>query len=159
MTETTGSGGRWRAGRRLATGLAAIGAAGLLHVGLGDWRDGPGAGGWIVPLVCYVMLLIAAACLCYPGERDAADAGGRGRQPLLPVLVASACAVAYFQAVLALGLATATFVAVIAAILLLSADRRAARLRAVAIGTLAALGFYIVFGRLAPIVLDGALFI
>lgn len=157
MTPPTGPGRRRRADRGLALGLATIAAAGLLHLGLASLREGPGAGGWIVPLLCYLSLLLAAACLSCSAGRETQESAARERAPLLPVLVAAACAAAYFQAVLALGLAIATFVAAAAAIIVLSADRRAAWLRAVVIGALAAVAFYVVFGRLAPIVLDATL--
>lgn len=157
MTAATGHGRRPGPNRRLASVIAALAGGGLVHLYISDWGQGPGPGGWIVPLVCYLCLLIAAAWLSLSGRRGPGTIGGDARQPLAPAIAAACGAAAYFQAVLLLGIATATFVAVLAAIVFLSADRRAVTVRAIVISVAAALGFYLVFGRLAPIVLDRTL--
>lgn len=141
----------------LGLGLAVMAGIGLLHLYFGEWRDGPGLGGWVVPLVAYLGLLIAAGFLLRSRQSDSGADSRPARKVLLPVIVAALCAALYFQAVLQVGLMSATLAATAAAIFALSPERRTVWLHALVISILAALGFYLIFGWLAPIIVDDPL--
>jgi len=143
--------------RLLGLGLAVTTGIGLLHLYFGEWRDGPGLGGWVVPLVAYLGIFIAAvSLLCSRHSGPGADRH-RPRKVLLPVIVTALCAALYFQAVIEVGLVMATLVATAAAIFALSAERQTVWSRVLVISVLAALGFWLIFGWLAPIIVDDAL--
>lgn len=156
MTPPGGPAPRFHADRLLGLGLAVMAGIGLLHLHFGEWRDGPGLGGWVVPLVAYLGLLLAAVSLLRYRNSDPETNSRPARKPLLPVIVVALCAALYFQAVIKVGLVTATLVATAAAVFALSAERKTVWSRVLVISIFAALGFYLIFGWLAPIIVDNA---
>lgn len=140
-----------RRDRIFAALLLLLGVAGLLDIRLGPWRPGPGVGNHLIPMIAYWVLIIAGgAILAGRGKKEAGD-------PLklapVPVLLGLAWAGGYFLAAINIGVAvsTALFLAIAFRLLSARAEARIPSIAAVALG--AGVVFWLLFTRLAPILL------
>lgn len=149
--------GRWaRADKRtivLAVSLIAISTVGLLHVFFGEWRPSPGGNPWLVPLVCYLVIVPTALLMIHGalrggGEHVAEETGGA-----LPIVATAAWAIVFFYVVQHLGLVTGTFLSMLAAIVALSPRPRAALKFVLPLSLVIGGAYWLLFTRFAPILL------
>jgi hypothetical protein len=137
----------------LSGGLLALALAGLLHVAFGQWRPSPGGNPWLVPMLAYLLIIPAALLMAREAWRETGAGDEEEAAGLLPVLATACWSVAFFQAVQWLGLVSGTFLLVVAAMLALSPQPwRAARI-VVPVAALVAVAFWLMFTRLAPVIL------
>ncbi len=148
---------RWaRADRRtiiLAGVLIVISIVGLLHVFVGQWRPSPGGNPWMVPLICYLVimptaLLMIRGALLGAGEETPDEVGGA-----LPIIATAVWAIAFFYVVRHFGLVTGTFLSMVAAMIALSPRPRSALKFVVPLCIVLGGAFWLLFTRFAPILL------
>jgi hypothetical protein len=151
-------------GKWLIGALALLACAVIVHAIVADWRPSPGGNPWLVPVIAASLILVCAILLGLRlrvhATQDGADATARRariRDISLTSLLTGLWGLGFFHAAQALGIVTATTLFTAAAMLALSpAPRRSLRIvlpLALALG----LAFWLMFTRLAPIVLQDPL--
>ena len=143
---------RKRPDAALGLGLLLISMVGLLHIWFGRWQSGPGVGSWLIPLIAYLCMALAAIVILWSplaeiSENDETEADVRW-----PVVVAAAWAILFFLTVLNIGLMVGTFAAVLLATWCLTPRDQQAWLPILFTSSLAAVGFWFIFGFLARII-------
>jgi hypothetical protein len=143
---------RKRPDAALGLGLLLISMVGLLHIWFGKWQSGPGVGSWLIPLIAYLCMALAAIVILWSplaeiSENDETEADVRW-----PVVVAAAWAILFFLTVLNIGLMVGTFAAVLLATWCLTPRDQQAWLPILFTSSLAAVGFWFIFGFLARII-------
>lgn len=143
--------------RVFAALLLLLGVAGLLDIRFGAWRPGPGVGNHLAPMAAYWTLIAAGAVMLLGRGRKKAGTGDLLKLAPIPVLFGLAWAGGYFLAVIHIGVATSTALFLALAFWLLSA-RTEIRLFNIATAALGAgATFWLLFTRLAPILLSNPL--
>jgi len=141
----------------LAAALATVGLAGIAVVVFGEWRPSPGGNPWLVPLLAFLVLLPTAALMAWHAWRGGSESAAEAGVGALPVFVAAMWAVVFFYAVNYLGLIVGTFLCTVLAMLLLAPQPRLAAKVVIPLALLVAIAFWLMFTRLAPIVLRNPL--
>lgn len=151
-------------GKGLVIALGLLACSVIVHAVVTDWRPSPGGNPWLVPVIASGLILACALLLALrlrghaAGSDDLAAARRRrGRNIAGAALFTGLWGLGFFHAVQELGLVSATFLFTAVGMLALSPDPRRA-LRVVLPLTLAvAISFWLMFTRLAPIVLSDPL--
>lgn len=152
------AGSRDRKALLLSGLLLLLAAAGLLHVFFGTWRPSPGGNAWLVPLLCFVVIVPAAVLMARQAWRDGADTSREEGGSAVVVLATAVWAMAFFNAVQWLGLVTGTWLAMAMAMLALSPRPLQAAKSVVPLAVLTGIMFWLMFTRLAPLVLREPIF-
>lgn len=132
--------------------LIVLAGVGLWDVRFGEWRPGPGGGNALVPTVAYWVLLAVGVAIVLDRLRPGwAPDEESLRVPVLVVAGALLWGGAFFLAVRHIGIAVSASVLVAGAIWTLTppAERRPGLITIIALCS--GLAFWIVFTRLAPI--------
>ncbi len=139
--------------RLLGAALLTLAVAGLLHVQYGSWRPAPGIGNHLVPMMAYLVMAAASIVLLLARSTTPATATAGERPRLVVLLVALVGSVVYVLAVRMLGIGVATVLGITLATLALSAQPRRNLLACALTGLLSGAVFWLLFTRLAPIVM------
>lgn len=142
-----------RDGRAIALGVALVGIAllGIAHVHLGTWRRSPGGGAWLVPLLAYLTMLCAGAYVALAGLRRGSAPAKPEPAHLLAVAATALWGIGFFYAVRHVGLYVGTLAFLALAMIALSPQPRRSALPILGLCLLLAGGFYLMFTRVAPI--------
>jgi hypothetical protein len=143
---------RKRPDAALGLGLLLISMVGLLHIWFGRWQSGPGVGSWLIPLIAYLCMALAAIVILWPSLAGISENAETEPDVRCPVVVAAAWAILLFLTVLNIGLMVGTFAAVLLATWCLTPRDEQAWLPILFTSSLAAVGFWFIFGFLAPII-------
>lgn len=141
----------------LGSGLLLISMVGLLHIWFGEWQSGPGVGAWLIPLIAYLCMALAAIVILWGPPAEISENDETEPDVRWPVIVAAAWAILLFLTVLNIGLMVGTFAAVLLATWCLTPRDQQAWLPLLFSTTLAAVGFWFIFGILAPIIVEQTL--
>jgi len=141
-----------RVGLALAAGLAALGLLGIAVVVLGQWRPSPGGNPWLVPLLAFLTLLPTAGLMARSALKGRVGPA-LPRPDVLPIVLGALWATGFFVLVRALGLVSATLLSMLLAMWVL-APRPRPVVRILVLTAVVALVFWLLFTRLAPLVLS-----
>ena len=143
---------RKRPDAALGLGLLLISMVGLLHIWFGRWQSGPGVGSWLIPLIAYLCMALAAIVILWSPLAEISENDETEPDVRCPVVVAAAWAILLFLTVLNIGLMVGTFAAVLLATWCLTPRDQQAWLPILFTSSLAAVGFWFIFGFLARII-------
>ena len=143
---------RKRPDAALGLGLLLISMVGLLHIWFGKWQSGPGVGSWLIPLIAYLCMALAAIVILWSPLAEISENDETEPDVRCPVVVAAAWAILLFLTVLNIGLMVGTFAAVLLATWCLTPRDQQAWLPILFTSSLAAVGFWFIFGFLARII-------
>jgi hypothetical protein len=133
-------------------GLLLVSMVGLLHIWFGAWQSGPGVGAWLIPLIAYLCMALAAIAILWSPPAEISENDEIEPDVRCAVVVAAAWAILLFLTVLNIGLMVGTFAAVLLATWCLTRRDQQAWLPILFSSSLAAVGFWFIFGFLAPII-------
>ncbi|CAN5609935.1 hypothetical protein BH23ACI1_BH23ACI1_06130 [soil metagenome] len=134
--------------------LLGIALAGMAHLRVGEWRPAPGGGSWLVPLLAYLTIIPAAVTILHAALKSGLARQAEALPGLLPVLATALWSLVFFQGVRHLGLVSGTCGAMVTAMLLLAPRRREALRIVVPVAIAVSLAFWLLFTRVAPIIVE-----
>jgi hypothetical protein len=134
--------------------LILLATVGLVHVFLGEWRPSPGGNPWLVPLICYLVIIPTALLMAHGALR--AGATEEHEQPAgLAILATAVWAIAFFYVVTHIGLAAGPFLSMLIAMAALSPRPVATLKILVPLAAVVSGAFWVMFTQFAPILLRG----
>lgn len=164
-TQTGTETGTSTPGKGLVFSLAGLACIIIGHALVADWRPSPGGNPWLVPVIASSLILACAVLLGLRLRGNTADltdsvVAGRRRQAVnmaVATLFTSGWGLGFFHAVQWLGLITATCLFTAAGMLALSPQPRRALRVILPLSLTVATVFWLMFTRLAPVMLGDPL--
>lgn len=151
-------------GKGLVAALSVLACSVIGHAIVTDWRPSPGGNPWLVPVIASSLILACALLLALRLRGQTADSNDPATTRLrqagdiaLATVFTGSWGLAFFHAVQGLGLISATFLFTAGGMLMLSPNPRMALRIVLPLALAVAISFWLMFTRLAPIVLSDPL--
>lgn len=151
-------------GKGLVFVLSVLACSVTVHAIFADWRPSPGGNPWLVPVIASSLILACALLLALrlrgrPAANNARTTARvqRAGDIALATVFTGLWGLGFFHAVQELGIVAATFLFTAAGMLALSPDPRRALGTVLPLTLAVAISFWLMFTRLAPIVLSDPL--